>query len=135
MTVLVGTSAWIEYLRGTGSPRSGSIREAIRADVPLAWTEPTLYELTASAGSPRRAGELRARLLRGPLLALDGLQDGEDAARLYRSARSKGLAIRSGIDRLIAAVALRTEGPVRSLDRDLDALPQVSGLVLEWPEP
>ena len=77
-----------------------------------AWTEPILYELTAGARSPRRPADLRALLLRGPILVVEGLQDWEVAAQLHRSARSKGLTVRSSIDCLIAAVALRTTSPV-----------------------
>ncbi len=90
MTVLVDTSAWLEYLR--------------------------------------------ALLLRGPMVAVDGRQDWEDAAQLYRSARSKGLTVRSSIDGLIAAVALRTGSRVLALDRGFEALTQVSDLVLEDPQ-
>ena len=135
MTVLVDTSAWVEYLRGTGSPHNSWIRDAIRAETPLGWTEPILYELTAAAGSPRRVEELRALLLRGPMVAVNGLQDWEAAAQLYRTARSKGLTVRSSIDCLIAAVALRTGSPVLALGRDFEALAQVSDLVLEHPQP
>jgi len=135
VTVLVDTSAWVEYLRGTGSPHNSWIRDAIHAETPLGWTEPILYELTAGAGSPRRVEELRALLLRGPMVAVDGLRDWEAAAQLYRSARSKGLTVRSSIDCLIAAVALRTGSPVLALDRDFEALAQVSDLVLEHPQP
>jgi predicted nucleic acid-binding protein len=135
VTVLVDTSAWVEYLRGTGSAHNRWIRAAIRAEVPLLWTEPILYELTAGAGSPRRVEELRALLLRGPMVAVDGLQDWEDAAQLYRTARSKGLTVRSSIDCLIAAVALRTGSPLLALDRDFEALAHASDLVLEHPSP
>jgi predicted nucleic acid-binding protein len=121
-------------LRATGSPHNGWIRDAIRAETPLMWTEPILYELTACAGSARRVEELRALLLRGPMVAVDGLQDWEDAAQLYRSARSKGHSVRSSIDCLIAAVALRTGSPVLALDRDFEALAHVSDLVLERPQ-
>lgn len=135
MTVLVDTSAWIEYLRGTGSPHHAYIRDAILADRALAWTEPILYELLAGARSPQRAAELRALLLRGPIVAVEGLQDWEDGAQLYRSARSQGLTVRSSIDCLIAAVALRTGSPVLARDRDFEALAQVSDLVIEHPSP
>ncbi len=135
MTVLVDTSAWIEYLRGTGSPYNDWIRDAIVAGTPLGWTEPILYELTAGAGSPRRVDELRALLRRGPFLAVEGLQDWEDSAHLYRSARSKGLTVRSSIDCLIAVVALRTGSPVLALDRDFEALARVSNLELTHPQP
>ncbi|MFN2347712.1 MAG: PIN domain nuclease [Dermatophilaceae bacterium] len=134
MMVLVDTSAWIEYLRGTDSPYTTYLRDAILADQPLAWTEPILYELTAGARTSGRATELRALLVRGPILAVEGLQDWEDAAHLYRAARSKGLAVRSSIDCLIAAVALRTGTPVLARDRDFDTLAQVSDLVVEHPQ-
>jgi predicted nucleic acid-binding protein len=135
VTVLVDTSAWVEYLRGTGSPHNVYLREAIRSDTPLAWTEPVLYELTAGAGSAQRVEELRALLLRGPMLAIAGLHDWEDAAQLYRTARSRGSTVRSSIDCLIAAVAIRTEHPLLTVDRDFDALAEVSELVIERPTP
>lgn len=135
MTVLVDPSAWVvEYLRGTGSPYNSWIREAIRAETPLAWTEPILYELTAGVASPRRVEELRAMLLPGSMIAAQGLRDWEDAAQLYRSTRAKGLMVRSSIDCLIAAVALRRSNPVLALDRDFAALSHVSDLVLEHPK-
>lgn len=135
MTVLVDTSAWIEYLRGTRSPHNTYLREAIRAGQALGWTEPTLFELTAGARCPRQAADLRALLMRGHFLAVDGLHDWEVAAQLYRAARSKGLTVRSSIDCLIAAVARRTASPVLALDRDFEALAEVSDLVLEEPPP
>lgn len=133
MTILVDTSAWIEYLRGTGSPQNLWLRKAIRAQTPLAWTDPILYELMAGAGSAQRAEQLRALLLRGPMLAVAGLQDWEDAAQLYRAARSRGLTVRSSIDCLIAVVALRTESSLLTVDRDFHALAEVSDLAIEQP--
>lgn len=130
MTVLVDTSAWVEFLRGTGSAHNRWIRDSLRAETPLGWTEPILYELTAGASSPRRGEELRALLRRGPLLAVGGLQDWEDAAHLYRSARSKGRTVRSSMDCLIAAVALRTGSQLLAVDRDFEALADVSDLEL-----
>lgn len=133
MTVLVDTSAWVEYLRGTGSRHNVWVREAIAGDDPLGWTDPILYELTAGAASAARASELRALLLRGPFLAVAGLQDWEDAARLYRTARSRGLTVRSTVDCLIAAVALRTATPVVARDRDFTVLTDISDLELIEP--
>jgi predicted nucleic acid-binding protein len=106
-----------------------SVEEAI------AWTEPILSELSAGARSPRRAADLRALLVRGPILAVEGRQDGETAAQLYRSARSRGLTVRSSMDGLITAVAIHTDTPVLARDRDADALAQVCDLVIEHPSP
>jgi predicted nucleic acid-binding protein len=80
VTVLVDTSAWIEYLRGTGSRHGVWLREAIRGGTPLAWTEPILAELMAGARDAHRVAAFRALVLRGSLLAVEGLQDWEHAA-------------------------------------------------------
>jgi predicted nucleic acid-binding protein len=133
VTVLVDTSAWIEFLRGTGSPHHLWLRAAIRAGTPLAWTDPILYELSAGADDRQHAEELRGLLLRGPLLAVAGPHDWLDAAQLYRTARSRGLTVRSSIDGLIAAVAIRTGTPLLTVDRGFEALAEMSNLVIEQP--
>lgn len=130
---IVDTSAWVEFLRGTRSSHNTWVREAIARDDPLGWTDPVLYELTAGAPSAARAGELRALLLRGPFLAVAGLQDWEDAARLYRTTRSQGLTVRSTVHCLIAAVALRNDTPVMARDRDFMVLAEISDLELQEP--
>jgi predicted nucleic acid-binding protein len=64
------------------------------------------------------------------MLSIAGLRDWEDAARLYRAARARGLTVRSTVDCLIATVAVRTAHPVLARDRDFDALAAVSELEL-----
>jgi predicted nucleic acid-binding protein len=51
-----------------------------------------------------------------------------DAAALYRAARRAGLTIRSSVDCLIAACAIRNDLEVVHLDRDYDALGRISPL-------
>jgi predicted nucleic acid-binding protein len=51
-----------------------------------------------------------------------------EAADLYRAARRAGLTVRSGIDCLIAACALRHRFEVLHHDRDYDALARISCL-------
>lgn len=133
MTVLVDTSAWVEFLRGTGSPHNLWLREAIASGDALGWTDPVLYELAAGARTAERANELRGLLLRGPMLPVAGLQDWEDAASLFRTARARGMTVRSSVDCLVAAVALRTGSPVLARDRDYPALAAISDLELVEP--
>jgi predicted nucleic acid-binding protein len=52
----------------------------------------------------------------------------EDAVALYRSARRAGVTVRSGVDCLIAACALRHRLEVLHRDRDYDAIARVSPL-------
>jgi predicted nucleic acid-binding protein len=130
VSVIVDTSAWVEYLRGTGSPCNLWLRDAIAEGRSLGWTDPVMYELTAGARTTDRAAELRALLVRGPMHPVSGLQDWEDASDLYRLARRRGLTVRSSIDCLIAAVALRTGNPILTVDRDFSALAAISDLEL-----
>lgn len=50
------------------------------------------------------------------------------AVELYRSARRRGLTVRSSVDCLIAACAIRNDLEVLHFDRDYHALAQVSSL-------
>ena len=50
----------------------------------------------------------------------------EEAAELYRSARRAGVTVRSSVDCLIAACALRHDLTVLHVDRDYEALARVS---------
>lgn len=134
MTVLVDTSAWVEYLRGTGSAHHHWMRRAIDEErVAMAWTEPVLHELASGARSARDATQLSRLLRRGPLLALDGLTDWGDAATVRRRARTNGTPIRSALDCLVATVAVRTGTPVLARDRDFTHLAAVSDLQLVEP--
>jgi predicted nucleic acid-binding protein len=130
LTVLVHSSVWIEFLRGTGSTANAWVRDAIAEERPVAWTEPVLLELLAGARSQRAATDLRALLRRGPLLRVEGLTDWEVAATLHRSTRARGLPVRSTMDCLIAAVALRNGVPLATRDRDHATLARVCPLEL-----
>jgi predicted nucleic acid-binding protein len=52
----------------------------------------------------------------------------DDAISLYRAARRAGYTVRSGVDCLIAACALRNRLTVLHHDRDYDILTRVSAL-------
>lgn len=51
-----------------------------------------------------------------------------EAAQLYRTARRAGLTVRSGVDCLIAACAIRHRVGVLHHDRDFDALARIAPL-------
>ena len=54
-----------------------------------------------------------------------------EAAGLYRAARRQGLTVRSSVDCLIAACALRHDMPVLHKDRDYDLLGRISPLIVK----
>jgi predicted nucleic acid-binding protein len=129
--LLADSSAWIEYLRGTGSQVNVRLREAIRAGEVVV-TDPVMLEVLSGA---RR--ELEDRILR--LLSEQDYEpvapraDWLDAAALYRACRREGLTVRSNVDCLIAAVAIRRGVPVLHIDRDFDAIATCTTLQLVTP--
>ena len=120
--ILADTSAWVEYLRGTGSPVHRRLRELIEGDAALATTEVVHMELLAGAADADHVLQLRRLLGRFELLPLEGLADFEAAADLYRRCRVGGETVRKLEDCLIAAVALRHEATLLHRDHDFEVI-------------
>ena len=120
--ILVDTSAWVEYLRGTGSAVDARVRTAIEDDELLATAGVVLLELLAGARDERHAHDLHRLLDRCRFLPLEEPSDHEAAASLYRACRRQGVTIRRLPDCLIAAVAIRTGSDVLHDDADFDVI-------------
>ena len=128
--ILVDTSAWIEFLRNTGSPVHLRLRAAVTAQEPLGIHDLVRLELLAGVRDEARAEALSQMLAGFGAVATSSPADHESAALLYRAARSSGETVRSLIDCLIAAAALRLDARVLARDRDYEVLAGVSDLLL-----
>jgi predicted nucleic acid-binding protein len=126
--ILADTSAWVEYLRATGSPVHRRMRQLIGADAGVVTTDVVVMELLAGATKDERLTELHRALLHFEHLPIDPLDDFETAADLYRRCRRGGETVRTLLDCLVAAVALRTGAAVLHQDRDFDAIARQSPL-------
>ena len=117
--ILVDTSAWIEFLRNTGSPVCKLVEEALEREVAVC--DPVRMEVLAGARDESHLLGLRRLLARA--VALPTLTaDYEDAAVLYRRCRREGETVRRLIDCLIAATAIRVGAPILHSDSDFDLL-------------
>jgi len=126
--ILVDTSAWVEFLRATGSRTHRRVRRALTDEEPLATTEVVVMEVLAGARDEAHLRQLRRLMARCEMLSLGGLADYEAAASLYRVCRREGETIRRLVDCLIAVPALRTDAAVLHEDRDFDAIARHSAL-------
>ncbi len=127
--MIVDSSAWIDYLRGSNTPVAAKVTETLRAGR-AATADPVRLELLAGAWRGGGAGvETLAALLD---LCHDLPQaprdDVEAAAELYRRCRANGETIRSLTDCLIAAIAIRNDVPVLHKDKDFDIIARHSRL-------
>jgi len=128
--ILVDTSAWVEFLRDTGSPVCRRVDERLATD--LATCDPIRMEVLAGARDSEHSNGLRRLLARASSLAVQP-SDYDEAASLYRTCRHGGETIRKLIDCLIAATAIRANVPVLHADRDFDVLARHTALRLETP--
>jgi predicted nucleic acid-binding protein len=133
--ILADTSAWVEYLRATGSPVHLRLRELIDAEGDLRTTEVVMMELLAGATTPEGVAQLRRLLGRFDVLPVEGLADHEAAAELYRRCRAGGETVRKLTDCLIAAVAMRHGAALLHRDQDFEVIARHTPLRVADPRP
>ena len=129
--ILADTSAWVEYLRATGSLVHLRLRKLIADEGELVTTEVVMMELLAGEPSPEGVTQLRRLLGRFDLVPVEGLADYEAAAELYRRSRAGGEAVRSLTDCLIAAVAVRSGATLLHRDHDFEVIARHTPLRVE----
>ena len=129
--ILADTSAWVEYLRATGSLVHLRLRKLIADEGELVTTEVVMMELLAGETSPEGVTQLRRLLGRFDLLPVEGLADYEAAAELSRRCRAGGETVRSLTDCLIAAVAVRSGATLLHRDQDFEVIARHTPLRVE----
>jgi hypothetical protein len=123
--VLVDTSVWIEVFR---KPSAISLDKLLDFDEVVTCL-PVIQEVLQGFRDERAFQIARDAMHALPVVESPlGRPVYDEAINLYRTARRSGLSIRSGVDCLIAACALRRGLTVLHCDRDFDQLARVSSL-------
>jgi predicted nucleic acid-binding protein len=122
--LIADTSAWIEWLRLTGSPANVAFREAFTNDLVIL-SEPVKAELLIGARDRAEVGVLRRLLETVEFELVYPRDDFESATELFHTARQRGVRVRGITDCLIAAMALRLDLPILHHDRDFARLAPV----------
>ena len=128
--IVVDTSAWVEFLRGTGSTVCNRVDELLANDIAIC--DPMRMEVLAGARDAEHLNSLRRLLARARLLPTTPV-DYEQAAALYRTCRHNGETVRKLIDCLIAAVTVRAGAAILHADTDFDVLARHTPLKVERP--
>ena len=123
--ILVDSSAWIEFLRNTGSTVCNIVDEVLGREIAVC--DAVRMEVLAGARDESHLLSLR-RLLAREVVIPTRATDYDDAAALYRRCRQQGETVRKLIDCLIASVAIRAGVPVLHTDTDFDLLARHSDL-------
>jgi predicted nucleic acid-binding protein len=123
--ILVDTSVWIELFRKKPRLR---IEQHLDLDEVVTCL-PVIQDVLQGFRDEAAYRKAHAAMFAFPVLESPlGRPVFEDAVRLFRDARRAGLTIRSSVDCLIAACALRHDVEVAHCDRDFPSLAQISSL-------
>jgi predicted nucleic acid-binding protein len=121
---LVDTSVWAGYFRDRGTPANQQLDALIDADPrQIRACPPVRMELSVDPDDLRRRRLLRTY---DGFLSTDVMSDDFDlAAEIYRMAQRYGHTIRSQLDCVIAAIAMRAEATLVHNDVDFDRMAEM----------
>lgn len=123
--ILVDTSIWIEFFRQSSDLELEAVVDLEEVVTCL----PVLQEVLQGFDDQRAYHLAREAMLAFPMVESPLSEEVfQLAIDLYRSARRAGLTVRSSVDCLIGACALRSSLTVLHRDRDFDSLAQISPL-------
>ena len=120
---LIDTSAWVEYLRDSDSATCNEVERLLNFKPALC--DAIRMELLAGARDEKHVAQLEKLLARATVIKTESI-DYDNAAAIYRACRKFGLTIRTHVDCLIAAIAIRTNTALLHNDSDFDAIAQVT---------
>ncbi|MGZ8597944.1 MAG: type II toxin-antitoxin system VapC family toxin [Actinomycetota bacterium] len=129
--IIADTSAWIDMRRGNDRSSTRHLRQLLERGADVTLTEPIIMELLAGCRNDREVAATRRRLLGLPLARVRGLETYERAAAVERACVRAGQPVRSGMDCLIAAVAIREGATLLHADRDFEVIARHTELRIE----
>lgn len=126
--ILIDTSAWVEFLRDTGSVVCDRVEALLEREI--ATCDVVRMEVLAGARDERHLRSLQRLLARAVVIPM-GPADYDAAAALCRLCRREGNTVRELLDCLIGAVAIRSDMPILHNDVDFDVLARNSDLRID----
>jgi len=131
--VIVDTTVWVDYLRGTRTPQTEWLeREADKQRLGL--TDLALCEVLQGVRSDREFDEVLRELLNFELFETGGERLAVAAAQNFRAIRKKGRTIRKTIDCLIASFCILHGHSLLHHDSDFQPFEELLGLSVVRPE-
>ena len=130
--VIVDTTVWVDYFQGTRNPETDWLNIELDRQR-LGLTDLILCEALQGVRDDVAAKEVERSLLRLDVFETGGVTLAREAARNYRTLRSRGHTVRKTIDCLIATFCLRGQHSLLHRDRDFDAFEQFLELSVVHP--
>lgn len=117
--ILVDTSVWIDYLRGSKTWAIRTLDQVMLDEMPFAITGVIYQEILQGADSDKSYSRLAEYFGTQRFLhPIDPVESHALAAEIYRRCRRAGVTIRSTLDCLIAQIAIEHGAGLLHDDRD-----------------
>ncbi len=127
--VIVDTTVWIAYLRGTSTAQVAWLEEAMERQR-LGLVDLILCEVLQGVRTHKHLEEVCRALSRFTIFTTGGTELAIAAARNYVALRHQGYTVRKTIDCLIATFCLRHDHALLHNDRDFDPFERFLGLLV-----
>jgi predicted nucleic acid-binding protein len=125
--ILVDSSVWIDYFRGTPTPQTEMLDSLLGVE-PIATGDLILTEVLQGFASDRDFNQAKKLMTSLVILDLAGQHIAIQAARNFRILRSLGVTVRKTIDTVIATHCMENGLPLLYADRDFDPFVEHLGL-------
>lgn len=125
--ILVDSSVWIDYFRGTTTPQVEKL-DSLLGTEPVAIGDLILTEVLQGFVSDRDFNQARKLLTSLVIVDLAGRNIAIQAAQNFRVLRSLGITVRKTIDTVIATRCIESGLPLLYSDRDFDPFIEHLGL-------
>jgi predicted nucleic acid-binding protein len=125
--ILVDSSVWIDYFRGTATPEAERL-DALLGTEPVATGDLMLTEVLQGFVSDRDFNQAKKLLSTLTIVEVVGQDIAIQAARNFRTLRARGITVRKTIDSLIATRCIESGLILLYSDRDFDPFVEHLGL-------
>ena len=127
--VLIDTSVWVEFFRGTGSKYNLILHRFIEEEEDICTTDIIITEILQGIRPDKDFKRIKNYILDFPIYSLKDTHSFVEAAQIYRFCRKQGLTIRKPLDCIIARVAIENNLVLCHNDGDFDKIAKaVKGL-------
>ena len=125
--ILVDSSVWIDYFRGTPTPQAQRLDELLERE-PLLIGDLILAEVLQGFTRDREFNRAKELLTALTVVDLGGKEIAIQAAKNYRALRTLGVTVRKTIDTVIATRCIESGYTLLHSDRDFDPFVRHLGL-------
>jgi predicted nucleic acid-binding protein len=125
--ILVDSSVWIDYFRGTVTPQTEKLDDLLASE-PLVIGDLILTEVLQGFAEERDFKQARELMACLTVVDLGGEQIAVQAAKNFRTLRKAGVTVRKTIDSVIATRCIETGYHLLHSDKDFDPFVKHLGL-------